>query len=264
MGEGALQGDGESAGHFALSLATGLDVLPFDEQIAFLEAAFVEHWAKIQDLVSHAPLLLEHWQHPQVQCDGCQTNPIKGPRFKCKSCDNYDLCGECFAKKTTLDSGRCTEHEFECMVADFEGAGCPGMCPGMFGRGMWGKGMRGKGKGKGKGKDATLNFMNSETDQPDGYRQPQGKPRPAAQTSQVDGSQENQDSQKQEDTNDVDVGPKPSRFAIPVMLDDGRELLMEWEAGADLQEIATAWALQHDIPEEMVPQLVDVAQQLSK
>merc|ERR1712232_177677 len=58
MGEGALQGDGESAGHFALSLATGLDVLPFDEQIAFLEAAFVEHWAKIQDLVSHAPLLL--------------------------------------------------------------------------------------------------------------------------------------------------------------------------------------------------------------
>merc|ERR1712226_1675325 len=180
--EGVLQGNGESAGHFALSLATSLDVLPFDEQIVFLEAAFTEHWAKIQDLMSHAPFFFEHWQHRQVQCDGCQTNAgdgcsaIRGPRFKCKSCNNYDLCGECFAKKTTLNGGRCAEHEFECMVADFEGVGCPGMLPGMCGR--RGKGMRGKGtcgKGKGKGKDTT----------------------------EVNGSQEKQDIQKQEDTHDV-------------------------------------------------------------
>jgi len=324
--EGALQGNGESAGHFALSLATGLDVLPFDEQIAFLEAAFVEHWAKIQDLVSHAPLLLEHWQHPQVQCDGCQTNPIKGPRFKCKTCDNYDLCGECFAKKTTLNGGHCAEHEFECTIADFGGVGCPGMFPGMFGRGMWGKGMRGKGKcGKGKDNDTTLSSPTSEPDQPatkmpkdesevnasqekqdiqkqeergamdENYNSEairsryqereshldttfsslksepdQPATKMANDESEVNGSQEKRDTQKQEDdwvtldTHDVDERPKPLRFAIPVMLDNGREFLMEWEAGADLQQIATACALQHDIPEEMVPQLVDVAQQLSK
>jgi len=80
---------------------------------------------------------------------------------------------------------------------------------------------------------------------------------------ETDGTQNKQDIQIQEDAKDVNVQPHPSRFAIPVMLDDGRELLMEWEAGSDLQQIATAWALQHNIPEEMVPQLVDVARQLS-
>merc|ERR1712232_338630 len=254
--ESALQGNAESAGNFALSLATGLDVLPFDQQIAFLEAAHAEHWSKIQELASHAPFLFEHWQHRQVHCDGCQASPLKGPRFKCKSCDNYDLCGECFAKKNTLNGGRCAEHEFECTIADFGGVGCPGMFPGMFGRGMWGKGMRGKGKcGKGKDNDTTLSSPTSEPDQP--------ATKMANDESEVNGSQEKRDTQKQEDdwvtldTHDVDERPKPLRFAIPVMLDNGREFLMEWEAGADLQQIATACALQHDIPEEMVPQLVD-------
>merc|ERR1712232_1506581 len=269
--ESALQGNAESAGNFALSLATGLDVLPFDQQIAFLEAAHAEHWSKIQELASHAPFLFEHWQHRQVHCDGCQASPLKGPRFKCKSCDNYDLCGECFAKKNTLNGGRCAEHKFECMVADFEGVG---FCPGMFGRGMWGKGMFGKGpwgkgergKGKGKCKDTTFGCLSSQADQPatEAPNDEPVAPTNAGDKVEIDDSQERQKTQKQEDTDDPDVQPKPSRFAIPVMLDDGRELIMEWEAGADLQQIATAWALQHDIPEEMVPQLVDFAQMLSK
>merc|ERR1712232_501506 len=269
--QSALQGNVESGGHFALSLATGLDVLPFDQQIAFLEAAHAEHWSKIQELFSRAPFLSEQWQHRQVHCDGCQASPIKGPRFKCKSCDNYDLCGECFAKKTTINGGRCTEHEFECMVADFEGVG---LCPGMFGKGMWGKGMCGKaawgkgkcgkGKGKCKGKDTTFD-LNSQADQ-SATKAPNDEAMVQKNTGdelETNHSQETE-SQKQEDTNDADAQPKPSRFAIPVMLDDGRELVMEWEVGADLHQIATAWALQHGIPEEMVPQLVDFAQMLSK
>merc|ERR1712060_913432 len=140
-----------------LLLATSLDVLLFEEQINFIETAITEHWTKLQAWLSHMPFLVEHWRHRQVTCDGCEAAPIKGPRFKCKSCDNYDLCGECFAKKHTINDGRCANHEFDCMIADFAGSSRPGMCPG-----MWGKGARGKGKGKCKG-GCPLNFQTKDT-----------------------------------------------------------------------------------------------------
>ena len=30
-----------------------------------------------------------------VRCDGCGEEPIKDSRFKCASCENFDLCGRC-------------------------------------------------------------------------------------------------------------------------------------------------------------------------
>ena len=46
------------------------------------------------------PLIHEDMQtaHIGVLCDGCRMNPIKGPRFKCTQCDDYDLCYECEKK----------------------------------------------------------------------------------------------------------------------------------------------------------------------
>merc|ERR1711963_475545 len=35
--------------------------------------------------------------HHGVMCDGCDMNPIIGPRFKCLVRDDYDLCGRCEA-----------------------------------------------------------------------------------------------------------------------------------------------------------------------
>jgi hypothetical protein len=43
--------------------------------------------------------------HPDVVCDGCQSG-IWGPRYKCKTCPDYDLCSTCKEK------GIHTEHEF--------------------------------------------------------------------------------------------------------------------------------------------------------
>jgi len=39
--------------------------------------------------------------HPNVTCDGCGMNPVSGPRFKCKTCDNFDFCENCFYNKNS-------------------------------------------------------------------------------------------------------------------------------------------------------------------
>ena len=35
----------------------------------------------------------------RIICDGCQMNPIKGLRFKCLDCPDFDLCEECYNKE---------------------------------------------------------------------------------------------------------------------------------------------------------------------
>ncbi|XP_061744248.1 E3 ubiquitin-protein ligase HERC2 isoform X2 [Nerophis ophidion] len=34
--------------------------------------------------------------HPGIRCDGCQMFPIYGARFKCRNCDDFDFCENCF------------------------------------------------------------------------------------------------------------------------------------------------------------------------
>lgn len=33
--------------------------------------------------------------HRGVKCDGCGMLPIIGPRYKCKDCQDFDLCHQC-------------------------------------------------------------------------------------------------------------------------------------------------------------------------
>ncbi|XP_050303138.1 E3 ubiquitin-protein ligase HERC2 [Anthonomus grandis grandis] len=37
--------------------------------------------------------------HEGVACNSCCVQPIRGPRFKCKVCEGYDLCDNCFYTK---------------------------------------------------------------------------------------------------------------------------------------------------------------------
>ena len=55
--------------------------------------------------------------HTGVSCDGCLSCPIVGSRFKCKSCDNVDLCERCFyhrrgGNNTSGGSSQCRQHTF--------------------------------------------------------------------------------------------------------------------------------------------------------
>ena len=37
----------------------------------------------------------KHLIHEHVCCDGCYEMPLKGTRYKCKQCPNFDLCNNC-------------------------------------------------------------------------------------------------------------------------------------------------------------------------
>ena len=48
--------------------------------------------------------------HDGVKCDCCQMQPLKGLRFKCDTCHDYDLCLNCFKAKKTSMNHSITDH----------------------------------------------------------------------------------------------------------------------------------------------------------
>ena len=46
----------------------------------------------------------EELTHDSIICDSC-LNPIKGFRFRCELCDDYDLCRKCFERRMELHDG---------------------------------------------------------------------------------------------------------------------------------------------------------------
>lgn len=74
---------------------------------------------RIDDLI-HAHLY-KGWQidaseahrHWGFHCDGCSTTPIRGIRFRCMTCDDYDLCEECNGKDPPIHDVR---HAMLCIL----------------------------------------------------------------------------------------------------------------------------------------------------
>ena len=60
--------------------------------------------------------------HYNVKCDGCEMNPIKGNRYKCKNCINFDYCENCYLKNKE-------NHKHEFVKLEKSVYGCPRFSP---------------------------------------------------------------------------------------------------------------------------------------
>lgn len=54
-------------------------------------------------------------EHENVSCRGCSMSPLRGARFKCRVCPDYDLCGACFAGVLSGHAHH-ADHRFECQL----------------------------------------------------------------------------------------------------------------------------------------------------
>ncbi|KAJ8095255.1 E3 ubiquitin-protein ligase mib1 [Marasmius tenuissimus] len=50
--------------------------------------------------------------HLQITCDGCNQSPIRGKRYHCKSCEDFDLCQSCVAQPPSTHS---SQHRYICL-----------------------------------------------------------------------------------------------------------------------------------------------------
>jgi len=274
-----LENDGASVSEALLALLSALSTLPFEAQIKFFKALYVsqEHrlqevFAKVDEHMAWMPTI--PLEHEGITCDGCGKCPIKGLRFKCKDCPDYDLCSACFGSKDSVHGGECSTHEFEMKVFPFS---ChPGTAKGCwFGKGM---GKRGKGKGKGKHHHFGMCGSDSKQEEPkacaregcgfavtwhpthccqacasfEGQHGPRCEQKPAAvaAAAEVEASPMLQEQSKTESQEFRDREPD---FTFPVQVEDGRRLHIAWNKTDDLEQVAHSFAHEHHIPQEELP-----------
>ncbi|XP_052077229.1 E3 ubiquitin-protein ligase HERC2-like isoform X2 [Mytilus californianus] len=80
-----------SVTHRSIGTVTAINPNGRDVTVDFPQQA---HWTGIIEEMEIVPST-----HPGVGCDGCDVFPIVGNRYKCRMCDDFDFCENCFRSK---------------------------------------------------------------------------------------------------------------------------------------------------------------------
>eukprot|EP00439_Symbiodinium_sp_Y106_P087091 s29_g39.t1 len=112
----------ENGGQFLLAFLSELEAMDFQDKLNLMATFFESQHDRLHKvfwrLKQRLPFLPGLLEHPGVHCDGCGATPLLGPRFKCVSCPDYDLCGVCYANRLHLHGGDCDTHDFTCNLSE--------------------------------------------------------------------------------------------------------------------------------------------------
>jgi len=253
--EASLAGEPVSASEVLLGLLTAMSELTFSARVSFLEALCTSQQERIDGLFDMARPFMAMLppvpaDHHHVICDGCDQAPLRGPRFKCTSCADCDLCARCFADKDSACGGKCDGHEFETITT-----------------------RKGKGKGKGKWKDKH-DAAQTGTDA-QCKRETECKGRRCASK----GSECQEPLRGKLSTPDIGnfienppapdvavaVDDKASSphfdVSFPVVVGDGHRVNLYWNIGDDPQQVAEAFVAQHGVLPEVLPTVLRFVEQ---
>mmetsp|Transcript_47678 Transcript_47678/g.102087 ORF Transcript_47678/g.102087 Transcript_47678/m.102087 type:complete len:604 (-) Transcript_47678:172-1983(-) len=275
-----LQGDGSSMGEMILALLTSLDTLPREAIVAFAEALFALQETKLNQFLDKAnkdtpEVFAFPLEHGGVICDGCNASPIQGPRYKCKVCADYDLCGQCFSSRVGHE--HCSmNHDFECVFVDWSRLWHDKM-KALKGKGCWGK----KGGGKGCKKGGSHGKSSGELKACAGgcgfaatwhpthccnrCSLSTGKGGPACHGPACDRrpfptppspSQETEEELVKPAQESEEAPPPSFDFSFPVVMEDGRRLTISWNYGQEPLQVATSFICEHGIPNEEMPTII--------
>ncbi|KAL2717183.1 E3 ubiquitin-protein ligase HERC2 [Vespula squamosa] len=86
-----------SVNHQSIGIVTDITYNGKEVSVDFPQQSCWTGWAAEMERVPSC--------HHLVSCNSCQLSPISGPRFKCKYCDNYNLCENCFYTKRSHRHG---------------------------------------------------------------------------------------------------------------------------------------------------------------
>jgi len=72
------------------------------EELAMIQPTY-DHMRPRYNIPSPQPTFPFQTTHTNIICDGCRMNPLKGDRYWCTGCPDFDFCANCERTNTTHD-----------------------------------------------------------------------------------------------------------------------------------------------------------------